>query len=87
MEMKMENVSTEQMSWGALTAKLVALNLPVFLLAAIVPGHPRLAPGLGILLGVVAQYFVAPRGKHFIGLLVLAVVGACVLALVPKSLL
>jgi len=32
----MENVSTEQMSWGALTAKLVALNLPVFLLAAIV---------------------------------------------------
>ena len=85
--MNIENVSTEQMSWGALTAKLVALNLPVFLLAAIVPDHRRIAPGLGILLGVVAQYFFGPRGKHFVGLLVLAVVGACVLALVPKSLL
>lgn len=85
--MNIENVSTEQMSWEALTTKLVALNLPVFLLAAIVPDHPRIALGLGILLGVVAQHFLGSRGKHFVGLLVLAVVGACVLALVPKSLL
>jgi hypothetical protein len=83
----MEKLNTERLSWGTLTAKLVALNLPVFLLAAIVPNHSRIAPGAGILLGVVAQYFIPPRGKHSMGLLIIAVVGAFVLALVPKSIL
>ena len=73
--------------WRAVISKVLAGLLPIYVLKIVVPLHPRIAEGCGMMIGSILQHYVPPRakGKRDLWIFLLAVVFAIVIALLPKS--
>jgi hypothetical protein len=74
-------------NWGPAISKVLAMVLPIFVLGIVLPFHPRIVSGCGMVIGSILQHYVPPRGKgkRDLWLFLLAVVFTIVIALLPKS--
>ena len=86
-EGKVKMSDTSKVKEGFVALKISACFLPIFLLAIIIPAHPRIISGCGMVVGSILQRYIPPRnkGKRDLWILLFALVGAVIIALIPMS--